>query len=110
VFGTDAQAAQPAQQPLALLPWHLFQHLQERADLEGRSLSILTAHQLEATAMDDLAHLGRPLVDATAAAEAHGCLPRVLQGLVSLGMVELMFTGRELFLLALDQELENSVI
>jgi hypothetical protein len=32
----------------ATLPWHLVQHLQERADLEGRSLSNLIAHLLEA--------------------------------------------------------------
>ena len=30
------------------LPWHLVQHLQERADYEGRSLSNLIAHLLEA--------------------------------------------------------------
>jgi hypothetical protein len=60
--------------------------------------------------MNDLAHLGRGLVDATAAAEAHGCLPRALQGLVPLSFVGLMFAGRELLLLALDQELENSAI
>jgi hypothetical protein len=60
--------------------------------------------------MDDLAHLGRALVDGTAASETHGCLPQTLQGLVPLSFVGLMFAGRELLLPALDQELENSAI
>jgi hypothetical protein len=32
----------------ATLPWHLVQNLQQRADFEGRSLSNLIAHLLEA--------------------------------------------------------------
>ena len=36
------------QRVTATLPWHLVQHLQERADFEGRSLSNLIAHLLEA--------------------------------------------------------------
>ena len=32
----------------ATLPWHLVQRLQDRADYEGRSLSNLIAHLLEA--------------------------------------------------------------
>jgi len=36
------------QRVTATLPWHLVQHLQERADYEGRSLSNLIAHLLEA--------------------------------------------------------------
>ena len=31
----------------ATLPWHVVQRLQERADVEGRSLSNLVAHLLE---------------------------------------------------------------
>ena len=37
------------QRVTATLPWHLVQHLQERADFEGRSLSNLIAHLLEAS-------------------------------------------------------------
>jgi hypothetical protein len=33
----------------ATLPWHLVQNLQQRADFEGRSLSNLIAHLLEAS-------------------------------------------------------------
>jgi hypothetical protein len=35
------------QRVTATLPWHLVQHLQERADQEGRSLSNLVCHLLE---------------------------------------------------------------
>ena len=37
------------QRVTATLPWHLVQTLQERADFEGRSLSNLIAHLLEAS-------------------------------------------------------------
>ena len=60
--------------------------------------------------MDDLARLGRALLEASAAAEAHGCLPKALVGLTPMAFVGLMFTGRELLLLALDQEIKNSAI
>jgi len=36
------------QRVTATLPWHLVQNLQQRADFEGRSLSNLIAHLLEA--------------------------------------------------------------
>ncbi len=36
------------QRVTATLPWHLVQTLQKRADYEGRSLSNLVAHLLEA--------------------------------------------------------------
>ena len=36
------------QRVTSTLPWHLVQRLQERADYEGRSLSNLIAHMLEA--------------------------------------------------------------
>ncbi len=36
------------QRVTATLPWHLVQSLQQRADFEGRSLSNLIAHLLEA--------------------------------------------------------------
>jgi hypothetical protein len=35
------------QRVCATLPWHLHKKLQERADLDGRSLSNLIAHLLE---------------------------------------------------------------
>ena len=38
------------QRVTATLPWHLVQNLQQRADFEGRSLSNLIAHLLEAAA------------------------------------------------------------
>ena len=37
------------QRVTATLPWHLVQNLQQRADFEGRSLSNLIAHLLEAS-------------------------------------------------------------
>ena len=40
----------------ATLPWHLVQHLQERADYEGRSLSNLIAHMLEAAKQYERLH------------------------------------------------------
>ena len=36
------------QRVIVTLPWHLVQNLQQRADYEGRSLSNLIAHLLEA--------------------------------------------------------------
>jgi hypothetical protein len=60
--------------------------------------------------VDDLARLGCALLEASAAAEAHGCLPKALVGLTPMAFVALMFTGRELLLLALDQEIKNSAI
>jgi hypothetical protein len=54
--------------------------------------------------------LGCALLEASAAAEAHGCLPKALVGLTPMAYVALMFTGRELLLLALDQEIKNSAI
>jgi hypothetical protein len=38
------------QRVTATLPWHLVQTLQKRADYEGRSLSNLVSHLLEAAA------------------------------------------------------------
>lgn len=38
------------QRVTATMSWHLHQRLQERADYEGRSLSNLVAHLLEAAA------------------------------------------------------------
>ncbi len=58
--------------------------------------------------MGDLSRLGRALLEASAAAEAHGCLPKALVGLTPMAFVGLMFTGRELLLLALDAELETA--
>jgi hypothetical protein len=41
-------ARRKPQRVTATLPWHLVQNLQQRADFEGRSLSNLIAHLLEA--------------------------------------------------------------
>ncbi len=60
--------------------------------------------------MDDLSRLGRALCDATNAAEAHGHLPNALAALTPMAFVGLMFAGRELLLLALDQELKSAEV
>ncbi len=46
VRASDVMRRTP-QRVCATLPWHLHKKLQERADLDGRSLSNLIAHLLE---------------------------------------------------------------
>lgn len=58
--------------------------------------------------MTDLARLGQALVDTTKTAEAHGCLPRALAAITPMAFVGLMFAGRELLLLALDEEMNHA--
>jgi hypothetical protein len=45
--GADLLQRKP-QRITATVPWHVLRRLQERADLDGRSLSNLVAHLLEA--------------------------------------------------------------
>ena len=58
--------------------------------------------------MNELAVLGAALTTTAAAAEARGSLDRALPAMVPLAFVGLMFAGRELLLLALDQEMNNA--
>lgn len=58
--------------------------------------------------MNDLAALSYALTATAAAAEARGSLDRALPAMVPLAFVGLMFAGRELLLLALDQETNNA--
>lgn len=60
--------------------------------------------------MDDLNRLGVALCDATRAAEDRGSLANALPALTPMAFVALMFAGRELLLLALDQEMENAQV
>ncbi len=60
--------------------------------------------------MGDLSRLGVALCDATHAAEARGSLANALPALTPMAYVALMFAGRELLLLALDQEIKNAQV
>jgi hypothetical protein len=51
VLASDLLRRKP-QRITATLPWHLVQRLEERAAYEGRSLSNLVAHLLEAAGYD----------------------------------------------------------
>jgi len=58
--------------------------------------------------MNDLAALGHALTTTAEAAEARGSLPQALAAMTPLAFVGLLFAGRELLLLALDQEMTNA--
>ena len=57
--------------------------------------------------MNDFGRLGRALCEATRAAEEQGWLPQALVALTPIVFVALGFAGRELLLLALDQEIKK---